>query len=40
VTPRPEDLISERRRGYQATRDDPVSRVLKTPHRMLEPIET
>jgi DNA-binding HxlR family transcriptional regulator len=40
VTPAPEDLISERRRGHQPMRDDPVSQVLRTPHRMLEPIET
>jgi DNA-binding HxlR family transcriptional regulator len=40
LTPRPEDLISERRRGHQSMRDDPVSQVLRSPHRMLEPIET
>jgi DNA-binding HxlR family transcriptional regulator len=40
VTPGPEDLISERRRGYRPTRDDPVTQALRAPHRLLEPIET
>ena len=39
VTPGPEDLITERRRGYQPTRDDPVTQVLRAPHRLLVPIE-
>jgi len=39
VTPGPEDLVSERRRGRGKLRDDPVTRALRTPHRMLEPLE-
>jgi hypothetical protein len=40
VTPGPEDILTERRRGYQPLRDDPVTRVLRKPHRLLAPIET
>ncbi len=40
VTPGPEDILTERRRGHQPMRDDPVSQVLRAPHRLLVPIET
>jgi DNA-binding HxlR family transcriptional regulator len=40
VTPTPQDIVSERRKGYRATRDDPVTQALRAPHRLLEPIET
>ena len=40
VTPRPQDILTERRRGHQPLRDDPVSQVLRAPHRLLVPIET
>jgi DNA-binding HxlR family transcriptional regulator len=42
VTPGPQDLISELvpgRRG-RAARKDPVAIALRTPHRLLEPIDT
>ena len=40
ITPMPQDIVSERRKGHRATRDDPVTRALRAPHRLLEPIET
>jgi DNA-binding HxlR family transcriptional regulator len=40
MTPGPEDILTERRRGYQPMRDDPVTQVLRKPHRLLAPIET
>ncbi len=40
VTPMPQDIVSERRKGHRATRDDPVTRALRAPRRLLEPIET
>jgi DNA-binding HxlR family transcriptional regulator len=40
VAPGPEDVVSEPRRGHRRRRDDPVARALRTPHRMLEPLET
>lgn len=41
ITPGPEDILSEPRRpGRRALRDDPVATALRTPHRLLEPIET
>jgi DNA-binding HxlR family transcriptional regulator len=40
VTPGPEDIVMERRRGRGTQRDDPVAMALRAPHRLLEPIET
>jgi DNA-binding HxlR family transcriptional regulator len=40
VTPAPEDVLTERRRGYRAVRDDPVTVALREPRRLLEPLET
>ena len=40
LTPGPEDIVSEPRRGRRKLRDDPVAIALRTPHRMLEPVET
>jgi DNA-binding HxlR family transcriptional regulator len=40
VTPAPEDIVTERRRGRGRTRRDPVSVALREPHRLLEPLET
>jgi DNA-binding HxlR family transcriptional regulator len=38
VTPGPEDVLVEPRRGRAALRDDPVAIALRAPHRLLEPI--
>ena len=38
ITPGPEDIMTVPRRG--PARDDPVARALRSPHRLLEPIET
>jgi DNA-binding HxlR family transcriptional regulator len=40
VTPDPGDIVTAPRRGRGRLRDDPVSVALRTPHRLLEPIET
>lgn len=40
VTPPPGDIITERRRGYRPTREDPVTLALKVPRRLLVPLET
>jgi DNA-binding HxlR family transcriptional regulator len=40
VTPPPEDLVTEPRRGRGRLRDDPVSVALRRPHRLLEPVRT
>lgn len=42
MTPDPHDISTEPRRGRRprAVRHDPVSIALRTPHRLLEPIET
>jgi len=40
LTPGPQDLVLHRRRGRNQLRDDPVTQVLRQPHRLLEPIET
>jgi DNA-binding HxlR family transcriptional regulator len=40
VTPAPEDIVTERRRGRGGRRRDPVSVALREPHRLLEPLET
>jgi DNA-binding HxlR family transcriptional regulator len=42
VTPDPQDIVIEPRRGRRRrpVRQDPVAVALRTPHRLLEPIET
>jgi DNA-binding HxlR family transcriptional regulator len=40
VTPRPQDIVTERRRGRGQLRDDAVAVALRAPRRLLEPIET
>lgn len=40
MTPLPQDIVMERRRGRGTLRDDPVTVALRAPHRLLEPIET
>jgi DNA-binding HxlR family transcriptional regulator len=40
VSPGPEDILTELRRGRRPLRDDPVALALRGPHRLLEPIET
>jgi DNA-binding HxlR family transcriptional regulator len=40
VTPAPETIVTERRRGRGRKRRDPVSVALQQPHRLLEPLET
>jgi DNA-binding HxlR family transcriptional regulator len=40
VTPGPQAILTARRRGRAARRTDPVTVALRTPHRLLEPIET
>jgi DNA-binding HxlR family transcriptional regulator len=42
MTPGPDDIVSEPRRGRRprVIRDDPVAIALRSPHRLLEPIET
>jgi len=40
LTPKPEDIVTEVRRGQRVQRrDDPVAVALRTPHRLLEPVE-
>jgi DNA-binding HxlR family transcriptional regulator len=38
LTPGPEDIVSEPRRGRGKTRTDPVALALQKPHRLLEPL--
>jgi DNA-binding HxlR family transcriptional regulator len=38
ITPPPEDLVTEPRRGRGRLRDDPVAIALRGPHRLLEPV--
>jgi DNA-binding HxlR family transcriptional regulator len=38
--PGPEDVATETRRGRDHLRDDPVSVVLRSPRRLLDPLET
>jgi len=38
VTPAPEGLLTEPRRGRGRHRDDPVAVALRRPHRLLEPV--
>ena len=42
TTPEPQDILTEPRRGRRrrVIRQDPVAIALRTPHRLLEPIET
>lgn len=40
IAPPLEEIITERRRGFEPTRDDPVTVALAKPHRLLEPLET
>ena len=40
LTPPPEDIVTERRRGRGRRRRDPVSLALRGRHRLLEPLET
>jgi len=40
VTPPPEDLVTEPRRGRGRLREDPVAIALRRPHRLLEPVRT
>jgi DNA-binding HxlR family transcriptional regulator len=40
VTPGPQDILMEPRRGAGPLRDDSVTVALRTPHRLLEPVET
>jgi DNA-binding HxlR family transcriptional regulator len=39
LTPGPEDIMSEPRRGRGRTRNDPVAVALRRPHRLLQPLE-
>jgi DNA-binding HxlR family transcriptional regulator len=39
LTPGPQDILTEPRRGRVAVRDDPVAIALRGPHRLLEPLE-
>jgi DNA-binding MarR family transcriptional regulator len=39
VTPGPEDIVAEPRRGRAALRDDAVAIALRAPRRLLEPLE-
>jgi DNA-binding HxlR family transcriptional regulator len=40
VTPAPDDLVMELRRGCGRTREDPVTVALRAPHRLLESLQT
>jgi DNA-binding HxlR family transcriptional regulator len=40
LTPGPEDIVTELRRGRGQLRDDPVAVALRAPHRLLEPVDT
>jgi DNA-binding HxlR family transcriptional regulator len=40
VTPRPEDIVMELRHGRGSLRNDSVAVALRTPHRLLDPVET
>jgi DNA-binding HxlR family transcriptional regulator len=40
VRPEPPDIVTELRRGRGKLRDDPVTRELRAPRRLLEPVET
>jgi DNA-binding HxlR family transcriptional regulator len=39
ITPGPQDIVSVPRRGRRSLREDPVAVALRTPRRLLEPIE-
>jgi DNA-binding HxlR family transcriptional regulator len=36
----PDEIVTERRRGRKPRRSDPVTVALRSPHRLLEPLET
>jgi hypothetical protein len=40
LTPGPQDVLMEPRRGLGKLRDDPVAIGLQGPHRLLDPVET
>lgn len=40
ITPGPEEIVTEPRRGRPRLRDDAVAVALQRPHRLLEPVET
>jgi hypothetical protein len=40
VTVAPEDVVTRPVPGFTGFRDDPVSRALAAPHRLLEPLRT
>jgi DNA-binding HxlR family transcriptional regulator len=40
VIPAPEEIVLAPRRGRGRLRDDPVAVALRSPHRLLEPLET
>ncbi len=40
TTPGPEEILTKPRGGQRKLRDDPVAVALRTPHRLLDPIET
>jgi DNA-binding HxlR family transcriptional regulator len=40
LTPDVTDIITEPRRGHARLRDDPVALALRSPHRMLDPVNT
>jgi DNA-binding HxlR family transcriptional regulator len=40
LTPGPQEIITEPRRGHGSLRDDPVALALRAPHRLLAPVET
>jgi DNA-binding HxlR family transcriptional regulator len=40
AAPGPEDVLMEPRRGRGNFREDPVALALRTPHRLLDPVET
>ena len=39
LTPPPDDIVMEPRRGRGKLRDDPVTVALRKPHRLLDPVE-
>jgi DNA-binding HxlR family transcriptional regulator len=40
LTPDPDDILTEPRQGLSKTRNDKVAIALRTPHRLLDPINT
>jgi DNA-binding HxlR family transcriptional regulator len=39
ITPSPQDILTEPRRGRGKARDDPVAIALRGPHRLLQPLD-